>query len=53
MNSKVREYLVKAEYCERMASASNDIDARASFREIAHQWRELARQQESLDKDVI
>jgi len=50
MSPKVQQHLERAEYCERMASTSNDFDVKSSFREAAEQWRNLARQQERMEK---
>jgi uncharacterized protein YbjQ (UPF0145 family) len=50
MSPKVQDYLERAEHCERMASAAKDSGAKAAFVEVAQQWRDLARQQERLEK---
>ena len=35
----------------RLAVQAKDYDAKASFAEVARQWRELARQAEQLERD--
>ena len=51
MSQRVQRYRDRAEVCERMAAQARDHDAKASFDEVARQWRDLARQIEEMEFD--
>jgi hypothetical protein len=51
MSQRVQRYRDKAEACERMAVQAKDPDVKASFDEVARQWRDLARQVEQMEFD--
>ena len=51
MSQRVQRYRDRAEVCERMAAQAKDHDAKASFDEVARQWRDLARQSEEMQFD--
>jgi hypothetical protein len=48
MSTKAQYYLERAEHCERMAALTSDREVRTNFAELAEQWRDLARQHQSL-----
>jgi hypothetical protein len=57
-NARVRPYMdarsddpyrSSAAACEKLASATLDQDAKATYLGLAHQWRELAHHVETLD----
>jgi hypothetical protein len=48
---RAQRYREKAELCERMAAQAKTYEVRASFDEVARQWRDLARQVEQLEFD--
>jgi hypothetical protein len=51
LNPRVKQYLDKAEECERLAAQARDPDVKAALILISRQWRELARQVEQLERD--
>ena len=51
LNPRVKQYLDKAEECERLAAQAQDPDVKAALILISRQWRELARQVENLERD--
>jgi hypothetical protein len=51
VSQRAQRYSEKAEGCERMAAQAKDHDVKASFDEVARQWRDLARQVEQLEFD--
>jgi hypothetical protein len=42
---------MKADACEKLANASIDHVVKATFHDLAHLWRELARRVERLDRE--
>jgi hypothetical protein len=42
---------MNADACEKLANASTDHVAKATFHDLAHLWRELARRVERLDRE--
>jgi hypothetical protein len=42
---------MNADACEKLANASTDHVAKATFHDLAHLWRELARRVEWLDRE--
>ena len=48
--SRADLYLERATECERQAALARDPQARAVFSDLADQWRDLARQVETLDR---
>ena len=50
MTRRVDELRAKAAECERMASRAVDETARVTYRDMAQQWREMADQQETIDR---
>ena len=40
--SKADELRAKATYCDKLAEAAKDIEAKLFFREAANEWRQLA-----------
>jgi hypothetical protein len=40
--SRAEQYRQKAEQAERQAELCRDADARATYKEIAQQWRDMA-----------
>jgi hypothetical protein len=51
LNPRVKQYLDKAEECERLAAQARNPDAKAIFAEIARVWRVLARQIGQWERD--
>jgi len=43
----------RAVECEQAAQTVRDSDTRAVYADLAHHWRELARQAESLDAEAL
>jgi hypothetical protein len=46
LNPRVKQYLDKAEECERLAAQAQDPNVKAVFADIARLWRTMARQVE-------
>jgi hypothetical protein len=42
---------MNADACEKLANLSTDHAAKATFHDLAHLWRELARRVEKLDPE--
>jgi hypothetical protein len=42
---------MSADACEKLASVSTNDAAKATYRDLAHIWRELARRVESLNRE--
>jgi len=51
VSQRANRYREKAEACDLMAAQAKSHDAKASFDEVARQWRDLARQVEQLEFD--
>jgi hypothetical protein len=50
MTRRVDELIAKAVECERMATRTVDETTSATYRDMAEQWREIADQQETIDR---
>ena len=50
MSQHAERYSEKAAYCEEAAQKVRDPETRTLYLDLAHQWRELARQAEALDR---
>jgi len=48
MGTRADEFLERAADCDQQAEAANDPHVKKTYRELAAQWRELARQIEKL-----
>jgi hypothetical protein len=51
MSQRPQRYRERAEVCDRMAGQTKDLEVKASFDEVARQWRDLARQVEQMEFD--
>jgi hypothetical protein len=51
VSSRAERYRQRAVECEQAAQTVRDSDTRTVYADLAHHWRELARQAESLDAD--
>jgi hypothetical protein len=49
-HSRADRYLEKAAECEHLAASVRDPQVGATFLDLANQWRDLARQVETLDR---
>jgi len=49
-HSRADRYLQRAAECERLAASVRDQEVRATFLDLADQWRDLARQAQTLDR---
>jgi hypothetical protein len=52
MSVKADEYRVLASDCDKQAELATDPDVRASFREFARQWRQLANDAERVARGI-
>jgi hypothetical protein len=46
--TKEYEYRVRGDQCDYLATLCHDADVQAQFKEIAHRWRELAKDVEQI-----
>jgi hypothetical protein len=51
MESRAQQFRAKALQCLHAAQSATDLQAKASFLELAQRWRELAEQVEILDRE--
>ena len=51
MSERSLSYKMSADACEQLERASTDHVARATYHDLAHLWRELARRVERLDRE--
>ena len=51
LDPRVKQYLDKAEECERLAAQAQDPNVKAVFADIARLWRTMARQVELLERE--
>ena len=51
MNQRAERYRENAAYCEKAAQNVGDRETGTLYLDLAHQWRELARQAEALDRE--
>jgi hypothetical protein len=51
MTGRAERYRGKAAHCEEAARRVSDPETRTLYLDLAHQWRELARQAEALDRE--
>jgi hypothetical protein len=51
MDERSLNYKMGADACEKLASVSTNDVAKATCRDLAHLWRELARRVESLNRE--
>jgi hypothetical protein len=51
MTQRAERYKGKAAHCEEVARKLSDPETMTLYLDLAHQWRELARQVEALDRE--
>jgi hypothetical protein len=51
LNNKAQRYRRKASECEKLAHNLSNPANKSLYIDLAHQWRELARQVEMLDRE--
>jgi hypothetical protein len=52
MGKRAEEYRVRAAECEALAADVSDSKIKATYADLAKQWRDLARQVDTLERPV-
>jgi hypothetical protein len=52
MSLKLSEFLTKAEHCEHLAEQVDNQTLKATYKDLARQWRYMAREIELLETEI-
>jgi hypothetical protein len=53
MGARAQEYRAKAAECEAIATITADPKIKATYSDLAKQWRDLARQVDTLERPAL